>query len=624
MPGPFSKYFDVHTSSLFSRRMRVSRGAAVLVRSTDRRHAHRILHPMLHWPTVTPAQNAEKALQCERYFVPRLDRGHCNCMENVTGHVEKLMRDQRPRTAVLKARQGSSHGSVAILLRGHAFRGSSHDTPASRHAAQLECSESVQRHIVAPFMLLGVQVHAYLTVYDTVDEEMLKKLTHPYRHALVAVTTLSSTKPAQLIGLANAIRAFEDVACSSSMAPMATAASRSATSSSTAPGCGYDAVVALRLDLRLKTDLPPLLLDGTLMMHPSANADAAGASDGGARRQEDGSSPPRHQGGRRHLGWIAGMRFAWREAGGEWRITWTPTEAQLMAANNASRADMLRVSYHMKRSAETKFLPKNWMANDRVPDTLLAWGGRFTACFRMNVMLEATRGWHSPPSSNHGALNDVGHRLLWQIRSALGVQPSPKVDLNTSLPIGYLPFLGYLVRNGAFDSNPCRTGCLLNPVYDILPRQLWTVQSGMCMRPEDFVWDEKSRSVCCPSADYCCPNSVVNCSSKLATYFDAKDVPDSILGRDGWLRHFASRFRYLSRPEPVVCGPEGWGTRACDGRIALTVTPESHSRIQALWRAAPWAPENDLPEDDDNCRMPALGRCASSKASIQRDVLGYR
>ena len=154
-------------------------------------------------------------------------------------------------------------------------------------------------------------------------------------------------------------------------------------------------------------------------------------------------------------------------------------------------------------------------------------------------------------------------------------------------------------------------------------RQLWTVQSGMCMRPEDFIWDEVSRSICCPSADYCCPNSVVNCSSNRAIYFDAKDVSDSVLGRGGWLRHFASRFRYLSRPDPVVCSPEGWGTRACDGHVVLTVTPESHSRIQGLWRAAPWSPENNLPEDDDNCRMPQLGRCASSKAAVQRDVLGY-
>ena len=49
-------------------------------------------------------------------------------------------------------------------------------------------------------------------------------------------------------------------------------------------------------------------------------------------------------------------------------------------------------------------------------------------------MLEATRGWRSPVSSNHGALNDVGHRLLWQMRSALGVPVAQKVDLDTALP----------------------------------------------------------------------------------------------------------------------------------------------------------------------------------------------
>ena len=91
----------------------------------------------------------------------------------------------------------------------------------------------------------------------------------------------------------------------------------------------------------------------------------------------------------------------------------------------------------------------------------------------------------------------------------------------------------------------------------------------------------------------------------------------------GWLRHYASRHRYLSRAHPVLCGADGWGKRECDGKLALTVTPASLGRVQALWDQSPWRPENDLPEDDDNCRMSHLGRCAASRETAQRDVLGY-
>ena len=38
-------------------------------------------------------------------------------------------------------------------------------------------------------------------------------------------------------------------------------------------------------------------------------------------------------------------------------------------------------------------------------------------------------------------------------------------------------YIGFLVSNGTFDSNPCSTNCMLNPVYDILPRMSWIVHS---------------------------------------------------------------------------------------------------------------------------------------------------
>ena len=105
-------------------------------------------------------------------------------------------------------------------------------------------------------------------------------------------------------------------------------------------------------------------------------------------------------------------------------------------------------------------------------------------------------------------------------------------------------------------SNPCSTErgdrlapiraeppvCLLNPVYDIrkgvpselepaaslctimrishvriavlaVPRNQWVVERGICQKEEEFTFDPISRSICCPAPGYCCPNSVINCTS---------------------------------------------------------------------------------------------------------------
>lgn len=81
--------------------------------------------------------------------------------------------------------------------------------------------------------------------------------------------------------------------------------------------------------------------------------------------------------------------------------------------------------------------------------------------------------------------------------------------------------LRFAVPDGMFDSNPCRATCMLNPIYRILPRDLWLVQRDICSRRSDFVFDPESASICCPSpkhpnrrddTSYCCPNSVRVCS----------------------------------------------------------------------------------------------------------------
>ena len=61
-----------------------------------------------------------------------------------------------------------------------------------------------------------------------------------------------------------------------------------------------------------------------------------------------------------------------------------------------------------------------------------------------------------------------------------------------------------------------------NPLYEILPRGDWLRASGICQRDADFVFDPLSRSRCCPTPNYCCPNSVVDCTKDpRAVLFDA-------------------------------------------------------------------------------------------------------
>ena len=70
----------------------------------------------------------------------------------------------------------------------------------------------------------------------------------------------------------------------------------------------------------------------------------------------------------------------------------------------------------------------------------------------------------------------------------------------------------------------CR--CLANPLYEILPRGQWLVEAGICQRSEDFAYDASSQSLCCPSVDYCCPNSVTNCDTDpRATFFQPRACP---------------------------------------------------------------------------------------------------
>ena len=44
---------------------------------------------------------------------------------------------------------------------------------------------------------------------------------------------------------------------------------------------------------------------------------------------------------------------------------------------------------------------------------------------------------------------------------------------------------------------------------------------GLRTQPSDFLYDAKSDSLCCPSPNYCCPNSLSSCASPSAILFDA-------------------------------------------------------------------------------------------------------
>eukprot|EP00966_Prymnesium_polylepis_P305221 7053491-Prymnesium_polylepis.1 len=46
-----------------------------------------------------------------------------------------------------------------------------------------------------------------------------------------------------------------------------------------------------------------------------------------------------------------------------------------------------------------------------------------------------------------------------------------------------------------------------------VPRNAWVVERGICQHEDEFTFDPTSRSICCPAPGYCCPNSVIDCTS---------------------------------------------------------------------------------------------------------------
>lgn len=218
---------------------------------------------------------------------------------------------------------------------------------------------------------------------------------------------------------------------------------------------------------------------------------------------------------------VDGFRLLWREAGGHWRHHSDPS------------------------TAERTFSTKPWRdwrrQNPRAPDAVVAFPFAYTRCFLGSVRNELF------PLRNETRPLSFWHNAVVGLRKAVPEAP------------GEPPSIRYLVR-GQFDSNPCRATCMLNPVYDLLPRMRWITASGICQRGEDFTYDAASDSLCCPSPNYCCPNSASSCADPAAVYYDQRhDTPakrDAIL--DLWPRHQNRPFRWEMTPNASKEVAEVW------------------------------------------------------------------
>jgi len=202
---------------------------------------------------------------------------------------------------------------------------------------------------------------------------------------------------------------------------------------------------------------------------------------------------------------IDGFRFLWREAGGHWR--YHSDRATTNRTFNTDRRDWRR-------------------SNLRAPDALLAFPYAYTSCFRSAVRHEFF------PLRDEAKPLGFLHNMIPALRRALPAG------------LGQPERYSYLVP-GQFDSNPCRSSCMLNPIYDLLPRMQWITDSSICPRMEDFTYDKASDSLCCPAPNYCCPNSVSHCREPGAIYFDALKSGTSREAISAhWPRHQARPVRW--------------------------------------------------------------------------------
>lgn len=400
------------------------------------------------------ARLRHRGRQCKQRYDAELARRH-----GVQSHVEALEGavttesiSVRRSGVTKRAKQRAGAKTLAVLLRGQAFRGNSRDTfrinagaQQLRAETQALCLDSLLKRLIEPYERTGHHVDVFLTVYKLLGGP-INSLIEPLGTRVVQLTTVQQrTTPTQLLPLGAAVRAF-----------LAWCARRGET---------YSAVVVTRFDLYLKADLHGLMGDAVK---------------------------------------IDGFRFLWREAGGHWR-------------------------HHSERAASDKTFSDRHK-NPRAPDALLAFPFAYTRCF-----LAAVRNEFFPVRNESRPLGFL-HNMIPPLRRALPA------------PINQPARFSYLVA-GQFDSNPCRSTCMLNPVYDLLPRMAWITKSNICQNMDDFRYDADSESLCCPSPNYCCPNSISSCRDSGAVFFDAlraKVPPDTIATH--WPRAQSAPFTWEMTP----------------------------------------------------------------------------
>lgn len=139
-----------------------------------------------------------------------------------------------------------------------------------------------------------------------------------------------------------------------------------------------------------------------------------------------------------------------------------------------------------------------------------------------------------------------------------------------------------------------------------MPRGSWVVDSGVCQRLSDFVLDPTSKTLCCPSPDYCCPHAASNCSAgrtegvtlfDLATANGGQPVEERHLV-GGWRRHFWA----IEKKQDVgsLCSADQgqWNGGSRLPACFWAMNDASVARLRTVWNAAP--PLTHRPHDDDD------------------------
>ena len=509
------------------------------------------------------------ALRCESNYAAAINA----TLKNYSWLIEQSIARLQPRTTFVNptadatadaddAGPAAIAGGLAIVLRGGAFRGSDEADGSDRVLAQIRCAQSVERFLIRPLARRGIRAHVFLTLYDVdvASPARLEALQRPFAQHVRAITTLNAGWAEQLTSAIAALDALT-LYCSTR-------------------GESYEAVLLTRYDMLFKMSVIRLLgVEGggeedisdvrgdaesdeeESLAHQLSTASSA-YSKATKGYSKSARSKAARGNGRASLQ-IDGIRFLWREVGSAWRFTWSPTSAQRRAADEKQLAEWAALAQQMALTRDHVFRPA-WKTLTRTADTIHVLGYAFLRCFRSAVAFETTRTWSTqneikrtmaiPPSRAPARAPGVGLDGRFRSRSIPLVNGQPSAAwLNARLLEKYphnhwlhrlkdhlgkqlrvdttsadwqangtwMPTLGYLLPDGAFSSNPCGAACLLNPVYDFLPRGDWVVASGICQRWSDFKYDPSSRSLCCPSPDYCCPNSIANCSDPRAQRFSA-------------------------------------------------------------------------------------------------------